>query len=853
MVDILLVDDNLGDRLLAIGELKRFFGSHLYVTEITGAEEFHQALTSSQFDVVITDYTLHWGDGLMVLRLIKDRYPDRPVIMFTNSGSQEIAVEAMKLGLDDYVIKAPNHYMRLPIATQVALERAAEKHKSAGLEVRLQSLLNQLEVGVYRMNGDGVLLEANPAFFRLLGLNAIPPSPLPAKALNDVTLQVCPTVLNQLHQHGDSREKELQLRQANGAITWLRISQSLSYSGKTLLIDGLIEDISDRKQAEHEKERFLAREQQARIDAEMAHQRSAFLAEASRLLATTLDHRTTLPQLAQLAIPTLADWCFIDVIENHVRNFRDPIVAAITPEKAALVLELRRRYPPPLNANFGAPKVLRTRESELNPNISQEMLLSIAQDEEHLQLLQKLGATSYMIVPLVARGQSIGTLAFALARSDRRYGQADLDMARGLAVRAALAIDNARLYQEARDANQMKDEFLAIVSHELRTPLNSILGWSQLLQTRQFDESARLKAIETIERNARAQSRLIDDILDVSRLIRGKLRLNLEPVPLLPIITMAIDDIRSAAQLKNLRIETSLDAAVGHVLGDAERLQQIIWNLLSNAVKFTPTGGHIWVHLERIRREVVNSTIRSQTPLVADLPSTLNASHYAHLVIQDTGQGISPDFLPFIFDRFRQADSTKTRSQSGLGLGLAIVRSLVEMHNGVVFAESSGEGKGSIFTVQLPLQDTPSFTTFQKSSMTNDFPDLSGLRILLVDDDADTRELVTFVLEQCHAEIMAVVSAQEGFAAIAQNPPDLLISDISMPDEDGYSLMRRIRAYEAEEGRRQIPAIALTAFARDEDRQAALAVGFQQYFAKPINPFDLVAVITTLVKAPETA
>jgi len=383
---------------------------------------------------------------------------------------------------------------------------------------------------------------------------------------------------------------------------------------------------------------------------------------------------------------------------------------------------------------------------------------------------------------------------------------------------------------EAERLNRLKDEFLSTLSHELRTPLNAILGWSQILRARRTDEAMMNHALETIERNARSQVQLIDDLLDVSRIIMGKIRLNVHAVELLPVIESAMDTVRPAADAKNIRLQLVLDPAAGPVLGDSERLQQIVWNLLSNAIKFTPKGGRVQVGLKRINSHV-------------------------EIVVTDTGKGISAEFLPYVFDRFRQADSSITRSFSGLGLGLAIVRQLVELHGGTVHAESSGEDQGATFTVKLPLMAVspkPSgleqvHPTMGGSVPFDCSPRLDGLRVLVVDDEADTRALLIYALEASGAEVVAAASADEAISALTKSliPMDVLISDIGMPDEDGYTLLRRVRALEKEQGGR-IPAVALTAYARTEDRRAALLAGFQFHIAKPVEPAELIAVIANL-------
>jgi PAS domain S-box-containing protein len=380
---------------------------------------------------------------------------------------------------------------------------------------------------------------------------------------------------------------------------------------------------------------------------------------------------------------------------------------------------------------------------------------------------------------------------------------------------------------EAEAANRIKDEFLAVLSHELRSPLNPILGWAKLLQSREFDKVAVKKALSTIERNAQLQAQLIEDLLDVSRILQGKLSLNMAAVNLSSTIQAALETVRLAAEAKNIYIHTKLDTACGQVLGDLARLQQVVWNLLSNAVKFTPEGGRVDIRLEHI------------------------GSH-AQITVSDTGKGIHPNFLPYVFETFRQADSTTTRKFGGLGLGLAIVRHLVELHGGTVDAQSLGEGQGATFTVRLPLikQNTMIKDTTTPDSSTGASPTspLAGINILVVDDDQDNRDFLTFVLEDYGALVRAVTSAAEALQVLAQSKPDILLSDIGMPEMDGYMLIQQVRALETDLEREPIPAIALTAYAGEINQQQALKAGFQQHMAKPIAPEELLTAISSLIK-----
>ena len=381
-----------------------------------------------------------------------------------------------------------------------------------------------------------------------------------------------------------------------------------------------------------------------------------------------------------------------------------------------------------------------------------------------------------------------------------------------------------KLLQQAEDlrrANQLKDEFLAIVSHELRTPLNPILGWSQLLATGKLNESQIVMGIETIGRNAKLQAQLIDDLLDVSRILRGKLDLKIFPLNLKSIIQSAINTVQLAANAKSIQIKTKFESKTLEVLGDAARLQQIVWNLLSNAIKFTPEGGLISVKLERDNTEAL-------------------------VRVEDTGQGIDAEFLPYVFDRFRQAESSSTRKFGGLGLGLAIVRNLTELHGGSVVVSSPGLGRGAIFSVKLPLMNTPNTEQIDGESTVEPVQPtrFSGIYVMVIDDEIDSLDILTLILKQEGAEVTSVASAEEALAALEKKTPDLIISDIGMPKTDGYRLITQIRALPQGQN---IPAIALTAYAGEIDQQRTFEAGFQKHIAKPVDIDDLISAVVELV------
>ncbi len=459
-----------------------------------------------------------------------------------------------------------------------------------------------------------------------------------------------------------------------------------------------------------------------------------------------------------------------------------------------------------------------------------------------------LPVCSYLAVPVISRsGETLGALFFG--HSDRGvFTERAERLVVGVAAQAAIAIDNARLFEEARRAADersrlleaeraaraevervglMKDEFLATLSHELRTPLNAVLGWSDILRAKAPEGSELRRGLETIGRNARAQAQLIEDLLDMNRIVSGKIRLDVQRTDLPTIVTAAIEAVRPSVDARSVRLRSTIDPNAGPVFGDPSRLQQIVWNLLTNAVKFTPKGGRIDVLVERVNSHV-------------------------EITVHDSGVGITAEFLPHVFERFRQADSSTTRRYGGLGLGLAIVRQLVELHGGSVVATSPGEGQGSSFVVSLPLRpvrDDDASRQHPTSSSSTAASDsdvsLGGVTVLVVDDEPDARELVKVVLAAAGATVLIAASAEEALGLVRTARPDVIVSDIGMPERDGYQLLRDVRALPADEGG-HIPAIALTAFARSEDRTRAMLAGYQVHVSKPIEPPELVAAIHSL-------
>ena len=431
-------------------------------------------------------------------------------------------------------------------------------------------------------------------------------------------------------------------------------------------------------------------------------------------------------------------------------------------------------------------------------------------------------------VTLIERPVRVMTLVSAV-KSALRARRRQLDVRDHLEAEERSKDKLKRAIERAEEANSLKDEFLATVSHELRTPLMAVLGWTHLLRSNNLDQQEEQRALETIERNARSQQQLIEDLLDVSRIITGKLRLDIRPLNPTTFIEAAVESVRPAAVAKGIQLEIRSNASVGSISGDAVRLQQVVWNLLSNAIKFTPRGGEVELQLER-------------------------SSSQLDISVRDKGQGITKEFLPYVFERFRQADMKTTRAHGGLGLGLAIVRQLVELHGGTVEVISNGEGKGATFTVKLPVLPVylntstdaqPNLNETNTETLIESTDDLAGLKVLVVDDEADTCELLSALLTRCGAEVTVARTAKEAFKLVRTVQPDVVVSDIGMPEEDGYQLMRRIRALPGESGG-NVPAVALTAYARGEDRLKALRAGYQMHVAKPIELAELVAIVASL-------
>jgi len=573
-----------------------------------------------------------------------------------------------------------------------------------------------------------------------------------------------------------------------------------------------------------------------------AEKRRAFLARAMETLASSLDYRTTLTRVAELVVPELADWCTIDILEPGARVSQQLALAHADPAKVAFAREIGQRYPSDRDAPAGAPQVIRTGKSELYAEIPKALVEAAAKDAEHLRILRELKLESCMIVALRSEaGRTLGAMTFIYADSGRHYSEGDLSFAEDFARRAALAIENARAASEleaarareqamrerAEYASIAKDHFLATVSHELRTPLNVILGWAVVLREREVTPELQ-RGLTVIERNARAQARLIEDVLDLSRIGSGKLSLSLAAVNVGEAVRAATLAMRPAAEAKGITLtaDGADDELLLTVTADPDRLQQILWNLLTNAVKFTPKGGSIVVFATRAGSEV-------------------------QIQVSDSGEGIDRALLPHVFEPFRQADGSTTRRHGGLGLGLSLVYQIASAHGGTVEALSAGLGHGATFVVRLPARAaTEAIKPSQPERKPLGFASgagglLAGVSVLVVDDELDARELVAEAFKSAGAIVYLAASARDALGMIAATPPSVLVSDIGMPHEDGYQLMRQVRLLPAEQGG-QIPALALTAYARGVDAERAFDAGYQRHVAKPVDPLLLVQLVAGL-------
>jgi len=597
----------------------------------------------------------------------------------------------------------------------------------------------------------------------------------------------------------------------------LSVSPILDADGTVIGASKIARDISVRKEIETERARLLALAQ------EHAHVTER-LNQVGRTVVAALDQKTVVQAVTDAATElTGAEFgAFFYNVENPQGG--SYMLYALS----GASMEQFSKFPHPrataiFKPTFEGDGIVRLDDVTEDPRFGQNPPY-YGMPAGHLPV------RSYLAVPVIGRlKEVIGGLFFGHA-TPGVFKEKHERLAIGMSVWAAVALENARLYASAQDASRLKDEFLATLSHELRTPLNAIVGYTRMMRSGLVTGEKATRALETVDRNANALTQIVEDVLDVSRIIAGKIRLNVRPVDLPKVVDEALESIRPAADARGVRLEVVLDPRAGPVSGDPERLQQVVWNLVSNAVKFTPRGGRVQVRVGRI-----DSVIE--------------------IVVSDTGIGIPVSFLPHVFERFRQADGGISRERGGLGLGLAIVRHLAEMHGGTVSVASGGEGQGATFRVRLPVMivhvdprmPAPGHGALPAPDPAVQLPRLDGVRILAVDDDYDARSLVREILNAAGAEVQTSDSAEEALAALARFTPHVLLADLGLPRMDGFELIRRVRSSD-NPAVRDVVAAALTAYARSEDRAKALRSGYEIHLSKPIDPAELVATMSALAR-----
>jgi PAS domain S-box-containing protein len=846
-VNILLVDDN-PDNLLALEAILDSPGQNL-IKARSGNEALKHIL-NQDFAVILLDVQMPGMDGFETATLIRERKRscNVPIIFLTSINIDERHVfKGYSIGGVDYISKPfVPEILRAKVAVFVDLFRKREEIKRQAELVRqlerrehereraltlealrvseeqFRATFQAAAIGMALVDLNGRLMESNPALQSMFGCSRAELCGVfffglihPEDVAEDKKLY------GELAKGNlDNYRLENRYNRKDGRLIWGRLTVSLirDITGSPQFAISMIEDISEQKQAEKELDRRINEQ--------------AVVAELGQRALSGIDPFLLMNEIASTVAQTLeVEFCKILELLPDQNTFLLRAGVGWTEAKVGNTV-LRTG----LDSQLGYVLLLLSNEPVIIEDLRTETRFWTP------ALLRKHGVVSGMSVAIGGREHPYGVLG-AYTRSKRTFTKDDINFLQSIANVLALAIERkvaeeeraqflAReqaARKEAEAANRIKDEFLAVVSHELRTPVTGILGWAELLNEGGLDEHTSVFALGAILRNANLQVQLIEDLLDVSRIIMGKLRINVRPLELVSIVESAISAVLPSAETKRIQLSRVYDSKTCSITGDPDRLQQVVCNLLSNAIKFTPDGGSVEVGVREADGKV-------------------------HLTVTDTGVGISQEFLPYVFDRFRQADSTSTRAHGGMGLGLAIARHLVELHGGTVRASSQGEGCGSTFSVELPIaqlrivdgglqnrdiETQGSAIQNQKSAI------LDGLHVVVTDDEADTRDLLVIILKKYGAQVIAVESAAEALQVIEEKRPDLLIADIGMPEEDGYSLISNIRSLPPERGG-LIPAIALTAYARAEDRERALLAGYQMHISKPIEPGRLVEEVAEL-------
>ena len=674
--------------------------------------------------------------------------------------------------------------------------RQSEARKTAIFETALDCIIT--------MNHEGTVIEFNPAAERTFGYSR-------AQAVGlELADLIIPPPLRERHRQGLAhylatgegpvlnKRLEMTALRADGTEFPVELAVTRIPGEAPPLFTAYLRDITGRRRAE---------------------QASRFLADASKSLAALVDSASTMQKVARLAVPFFADWCAVDVVEEG-GSVRRLAVSHADPAKVELAHELERRYPSDPNALHGVPNVLRTGQSEMLTEIPDSLLAASAQDREHLRILRELGLKSYLCVPLVARGKVVAAITFISAESGRRYDATDLAVAEDLAHRAGIAMENARLYSEVREGDRRKDEFLAMLAHELRNPLAPIRNALHIMKQPGAKASVVEQVREMMERQVQHMTRMVDDLLDVSRITRGKIELRKEVVDLASVVSRTVEATRPLIEDRRQELTVALPPVPVRLEADPTRLEQVLANLLNNAAKYTDQGGHIWLAAEQENGELV-------------------------LRVKDTGMGLPAEMLSSIFEPFVQSDRVLHRSQGGLGIGLTLVRSLVEMHGGKVQAHSDGPGRGSEFIVRLPTLLQKESGRSKRTADGSNEPVLATSpkrRIVVVDDNVDAAESLAMLLRLEGHDVRVAHDGPAALAAVDADPPDIMFLDIGMPVMNGYEVAQRLRQ---RPGLENLLLVAMTGWGQDEDRRRSQEAGFDHHMVKPAEPAALQQLLAT--------